>query len=105
MKVKPSSADTLECVAVEIPRVVRKGFYHCAVILLHCIRCCYVDLLDELTVSVCVCLSLCVCLSAYQLVFKSLSSLSARLILIKLDVDMRLRSYKDVELIFKFCIN
>jgi len=52
MKVKPSSADTLECVAVEIPRVVRKGFYHCAVILLHC---CYVsvelmDLLDELSV-------------------------------------------------------
>lgn len=26
MKVKPSSADTLECVAVEIPRVVRKEF-------------------------------------------------------------------------------
>jgi len=55
MKVKPSSADTLECVAVEIPRVVRKGFYRCAVILLHCICCCYVsvelmDLLDELSV-------------------------------------------------------
>ena len=77
MKLEPSSADTLECVAVEIPGVMRKGFYHfvvtccicqslyiCQLVRAQCLAShLTIDFRDESihghSVSACVCMWLC----------------------------------------------